>query len=89
MYKRKQKLTKKIKPAVVELPTDWNFGLELVKYIQQVKKTRKPIKAKVDPEWDKSWIQDCLPEWVNIWKPRNVLIKWHGGYRAFFLTYIR
>jgi len=26
---------------------------------------------------------------VDIWTPRNVLIKWHGGYRAFFLTYIK
>tara|TARA_E500000178_G_scaffold271649_1_gene269709 strand:+ start:2283 stop:2570 length:288 start_codon:yes stop_codon:yes gene_type:complete len=89
VYNRKRKLTKKIKPAIVELPTDWSFGVELCKHLEHVKKTKKPLKAKVDPEWDKEWVQTCFPEWQNIWAKKNIKIRWHGGHRAFFLTYIK
>ena len=90
MYNRKRKLTKKIKPAIVDLPSDWNFGVELVKHIEQVKKTKKPLKCKGETDFDaKEWVQLCLPEWQKIWTDRKVRIKWHVRQRAFFLTYIK
>ena len=89
MYNRKKKLTRKIKPTIVELPTDYNFGVELCRHLESVRKTKKPIKAKVDPEWDREWLSTCMPEWQTIWTDKKVRIKWHGGHRAFFLTFIR
>jgi len=90
VYNRKKKLTKKQKLPTVDLPSDLWLGVELVKHLEQVKKTKRPIKCKTEKDWDsKDWLKNCFPEWQNIWYKKNVEIKWHGGYRAFFLRYIK
>ena len=90
MYNRKlKKLRKKLKPKIVDLPSDWNFGVELVKQLELVKKTKKPIKCKVESDFDREWVELCMPEWQTIWTEKKVRIKWHGRHRAFFLTYIK
>ena len=90
VYNRKKRLTKKQKLQTVELPSDYNLGVELVRQLEVVKKTKKPIRCKVDNGWNsKDWLVHCFPEWQQIWIKKNVEIKWHGGYRAFFLRYIK
>ena len=90
MYNRKKKLTKKQTLQIVDLPSDYNLGVELVRQLELVKKTKKPIKCKTEKDWDsKDWLKNCFPEWQEIWLKKNVEIKWHGGYRAFFLRYIK
>ena len=89
MYNRKKKLTKKSKPHIVDLPSDYNFGVELVKHLDYVRKTKKPVKCKVEKDWDQEWVTMCMPEWQTIWTSKNVRIKWHGRPRAFFLTYVK
>jgi hypothetical protein len=90
VYNRKKNLTKKLKFHTADLPNDWNYGVELARQLDLVRKTRRPIKCKVDPEFEiKLWVANCLPEWQTIWKKKKVEIKWHGGYRAFFLRYIK
>tara|TARA_A100001388_G_scaffold277470_1_gene268826 strand:- start:5506 stop:5787 length:282 start_codon:yes stop_codon:yes gene_type:complete len=90
VYNRKKRLTKKQKLQTVELPSDYNLGVELVRQLEVVKKTKKPIRCKVDNGWNsEDWLVHCFPEWQQIWTKKNVEIKWHGGYRAFFLRYIK
>jgi len=90
VYNRKKHLTKKYKLPTVELPDDWNYGVELARQLDLVKKTKRPSKLTVTKTFEiKSWVRECLPEWQTIWKKKNVEIKWHGGYRAFFLRYIK
>ena len=68
MYNRKKKLTKKQTLQIVDLPSDYNLGVELVRQLELVKKTKKPIKCKTEKEWDsKDWLKDCFPEWQEIW----------------------
>ena len=45
VYNRKKRLTKKQKLQTVELPSDYNLGVELVRQLEVVKKTKKPIKG--------------------------------------------
>ena len=87
VYNRKKRLTKKQKLQTVELPSDYNLGVELVRQLEVVKKTKKPIRCKVDNGWNsEDWLVHCFPEWQQIWNKKNVEIKWHGGYRAFFFA---
>ena len=90
VYNRKKKLTKKQTLQTVELPSDLWLGVELVKQLEVVRKTKKPMKCKTEKDWNsKDWLKNCLPEYRDIWTKKNVEIKWHGGYRAFFLRYIK
>ena len=90
VYIRKKKLTKKQTLQIVDLPSDYNLGVELVRQLELVKKTKKPIKCKTEKDWDsKDWLKNCFPEWQEIWTKKHVEIKWHGGHRAFFLRYIK
>lgn len=90
VYNRKKKLTKKQTLPTVELPSDLWLGVELSKQLDLVKRTKKPMRCRVDNGWDShDWLKNCFPEWQEIWLKKNVEIKWHGGYRAFFLRYIK
>jgi len=90
VYNRKKKLTKKQNLPTVELPSDLWLGVELVKQLELVKKSKKSMRCKVEnPTELKTWFKECLPEWQQIWQHKHVEIKWHGGHRAFFLKYIK
>lgn len=90
MYNRKlKKLTKKSKIIKVDLPNDWTYGVELAKQLDYVKKTKKSVRCRVEKEWDYDWLKYSFPKWVQIWKEKNIEIKWNARQRSFFLKYVK
>jgi hypothetical protein len=90
VYNQKRKLTKNLKYKTVELPSDYSAGVELAKWCDYVKDTKRSVKCKTEKDWDsENFLEHSLPEWKEIWTKKKVQMRWHRGQRALLLTYIR
>ena len=87
MQHRKHKSTKKIKPQIVDLPSDFP-DVEFVKHLERTIKSRRPTKVMLNGSgMDKEWVWWVYPKWKDIWEKKGVKMKYNAKENCVLMNY--
>ena len=87
MQHRKLKLTKKRKPILRDLSSDFP-DVDLSGHLSYALKYRKYMKIDLrDSRLDKNWAMIQLPHWQSIWYKKGLKIKYNAKQHCLFCTY--